>query len=490
MIGPYLLGERLASGGMGVVHLGLKLGALGFQRLVAIKRLHEHLVHDAEFTIRFKDEIRLVSRLGHPNIVQTIDVVEQEGELALVMEFVEGVTLHQLLLDAREAGVLVPVPVAVGILSQALHGLHAAHEATDDAGRPLQLVHRDISPQNVMVGKAGLPKVLDFGVAKAESEVHVTRTGELTGKAAYMAPEQVCSRAVDRRTDVFASGVVLWEALTGERLFRAPGAPESAALMNVLELRVRPPSELRDGVSAELDAIVLRALEREASRRFGTAREFALALESGTAVASASEIADFVSRLCGARLLHGADGLRRFRGSVEELSQREPTAARASSPPEPVTEALVTRPVERELRTSHVHAVSIAEAPAPRRGGMRYAVLGVLMALAVGAVWLRARTRNEPVGAASRAGPTSPHGDLGAAEGARPAVEPTAPPLPAGVPSAAAAAPEIVRRATTPSAPPRAPRGRAPKRAAPAAVCSPPTYTDAEGIRHFKPECL
>lgn len=470
--------------------MGLKLGALGFQRLVAIKRLHEHLVHDAEFAIRFKDEIRLVSRLGHPNIVQTIDVVEQEGELALVMEFVEGVTLHQLLLDAGEAGVLVPVPVAAGILSQALHGLHAAHEATDDAGRPLRLVHRDISPQNVMVGKAGLAKVLDFGVAKAESEVHVTRTGELTGKAAYMAPEQVCSRAVDRRTDVFASGVVLWEALTGERLFRAPGAPESVALMNVLELRVRPPSELREGVSAELDAIVLRALEREASRRFGTAREFALALESGTAVASASEIADFVSRLCGARLLHGAEGLRRFRGSVEELSQREPTAARASSPPEPVTEALVTRPVERELRTSNVHAVSIAEPAVPRRRGVRYAVLGALVALVVGAVWLGARTRNDPVSTASRAGPTSSPGGLGSAEVARPAVEPTAPPLPPGAPVAAAAAPEIVRRATTPSAPQRASRGRAAKRAAPAAVCSPPTYTDAEGIRHFKPECL
>jgi hypothetical protein len=489
---------------MGVVHLGLKLGALGFQRLVAIKRLHEHLVHDAEFASRFKDEIRLVSRLGHPNIVQTIDVVEQEGELALVMEFVEGVTLQQLLLDARDAGVFVPVPVAAGILIQALHGLHAAHEATDEAGRPLQLVHRDISPQNVMVDKAGLAKVLDFGVAKAESEVHVTRTGELTGKAAYMAPEQVCSRAVDRRTDVFASGVVLWEALTGERLFRAPGAPESAALMNVLELRVRPPSELREGVSAELDAIVLRALEREASRRFRTAREFALALESGTAVASALEIADFVSRLCGARLLHSAEGLRRFRGSVEELSQRDPAAAGASSPPEPVTEALVTRPVERELLNSTVHAVSIAQPPAPRRRAMHYAALGALVALAVGAVWLGARTRNDPLSTASRTAPTSP-GDargvprtepevLGSGDAARPAVEPTAPPLPPRAPDSAGAAPEIVRRATTtPSAPrraPRAPRVRAAKTAAPAGVCSPPTYTDAEGIRHFKPECL
>jgi eukaryotic-like serine/threonine-protein kinase len=489
---------------MGVVHLGLKLGALGFQRLVAIKRLHEHLVHDAEFASRFKDEIRLVSRLGHPNIVQTIDVVEQEGELALVMEFVEGVTLQQLLLDARDAGVFVPVPVAAGILIQALHGLHAAHEATDEAGRPLQLVHRDISPQNVMVDKAGLAKVLDFGVAKAESEVHVTRTGELTGKAAYMAPEQVCSRAVDRRTDVFASGVVLWEALTGERLFRAPGAPESAALMNVLELRVRPPSELREGVSAELDAIVLRALEREASRRFRTAREFALALESGTAVASALEIADFVSRLCGARLLHSAEGLRRFRGSVEELSQREPAAAGASSPPEPVTEALVTRPVERELLNSTVHAVSIAQPPAPRRRAMHYAVLGVLVALGVGAVWLGARTRDDPLSTASRPGPTSPGdprgvprtkpGVLGSGDAARPAVGPTAAPLPPRAPDSAVAAPPIVHRATTtPSAPrraPRASRGRAAKSAAPAAACSPPTYTDAEGIRHFKPECL
>jgi serine/threonine-protein kinase len=260
--------------------------------------------------------------------------------------------------------------------------------------------------------------------------------------------------------------------------------------MNVLELRVRPPSELREGVSAELDAIVLRALEREASRRFGTAREFALALESGTAVASASEIADFVSRLCGQRLLHGAEGLRRLRGSVEELSQREPTTARASSPPEPVTQALATRRVERELLTSNVPAASIAESPAPRRPGVRYAVIGALVALAVGAVWLVARPGNDPVSTASRAGPSSSPGDLGSAEVAQSAVEPTAPPLPPGLPSAAAAAPEIVRRATTPSTPPRAPRGRAAKRTAPAAVCSPPTYTDAEGIRHFKPECL
>jgi serine/threonine-protein kinase len=159
------------------------------------------------------------------------------------------------------------------------------------------LVHRDVSPQNIMIARDGLVKVLDFGVAKAASETHVTRTGQLSGKAAYMSPEQATGQTVDRRTDVFAAGVVLWEAVTGQRLFRSPGAPESAALKNVLEKRVPPPTELRADVSPALERIMLRALERDPTRRFGSARDFALALEEAVPHASLSVVASGVVQI-------------------------------------------------------------------------------------------------------------------------------------------------------------------------------------------------
>ncbi len=171
---------------MGTVHLGLKRGALGYQRHLAIKRLHSHLAEDPDFVARFTDEIRLISRLSHPNIVETLDVLEEEGELTLVMEFIEGVTLKDLLKKARQRDILLTPQVAAGIGVQVLHGLHAAHELSDDSGNQLHLVHRDVSPQNIMSSKHGVAKVLDFGVAKASSEVHVTRTGQLAGKASYM----------------------------------------------------------------------------------------------------------------------------------------------------------------------------------------------------------------------------------------------------------------------------------------------------------------
>jgi eukaryotic-like serine/threonine-protein kinase len=526
-VAEYVLGERLAAGGWGTVHLGLKLGALGFRRLVAIKRLHPHLADDAEFVARFKEEIRLVSRFTHPNIVQTFDVVESPQELALIMEFADGVTLQELLVDAREAGVGVPPAVTVGILCQVLHGLHAAHEATDDRGRPLQIVHRDVSPQNVIVGKDGLVKVLDFGIAKAIDGSHVTRTGQLSGKVAYMAPEQVLLRALDRRTDVFAAGIVLWEALTGERLFRLPGTPESAALTNILELRVRPPSAVRRETSVELDRIVLRALERDPARRFGSARDFALALEDAMLVASASDIAGTTSRLCAARIERRADGLQRFWqavGSVEAtrrvalvevamtpaLSGRQLVGA-TTSLFEPTASDLFTAPMQvlggdSGPQHSEVQGVLLAGA-LPRVQPARRRYLGKALGLAAGiaALWFGA------------------HGVLGRFDGparadsrAQPVAEP-APPLPAALtasvfarvapPARAAESVEVSVDAqrsdrTPPSraqgaqkrrvAPPASRRARpAPeKQAAATDACSPPTYTDAEGIRHFKRDCL
>ncbi len=501
LLGGYYLGQHLASGGMGSVHVGLKVGALGFQRLVAIKRLHPHLARDADFVARFKDEIRLVSPLTHPNIVQTFDVVESDGGLALILEFVEGVTLHDLLADAREAGIALPVPVAAGVVSQALHGLHAAHEAVDDTGEPLELVHRDVSPQNIMIGKDGLVKTLDFGVAKAASELHVTRAGQLTGKAAYMAPEQVTMRPLDRRTDVFAAGVVLWEVLTGERLFRAPGTSESAALVNILELRVRAPSELRPGLSAELDRLVLRALDRQPSRRFGTARDFALALEGVLPVASNSEISDAVADVCRARLARQARRLQQFRDKL----LRDVTVVGA---PEPalVTQASLSSepsggrtPTPAEANTAEVQGVLVDEGAAPSAPPRRLRALVWLVAAAV-AAWVVVRK-------APSSAPPAASSQITASASASLSPPAVAKAVPETVVTRATAEgknpeppPNAVREASperrdTRSSPPRRNGERRRSSSAPARTqvtdrCSPPTYTDAEGIRHFKPECL
>jgi serine/threonine protein kinase len=530
VVAEYVLGERLAAGGGGTVHLAVKLGALGFRRLVAIKRLHPHLAHDAEFVARFKDEIRLVSRFTHPNIVQTFDVVESPQELALVMEFADGVTLQELLVDARNAGVGVPPAVTTGIVCQALHGLHAAHEARDDLGRALQIVHRDVSPQNVMVGKDGLVKVLDFGIAKAINDSHVTRTGHVSGKVAYMAPEQVLSGAVDRRTDVFAAGVVLWEALTGQRLFRGPGTPEIVAVSNILELRVPPPSEIRADLSGELDHIVLRALERDPARRFGSARDFALALESVMVVASASDIAGTTADLCSARLERRSAALQHFwqgiaSGDVVRRVAREemvtiPELARAqftertpslldATLSDFVNSARLTTGADSELQHPELQAVLADEAfqrvQPPRR---RYLGKAVALAATIAVLWVGSRGVLGSIGGAVRATsavplaarpdrplPASLTGSVSArfAPPTRPRENEDESAVPQRSDRAAPPPPEpSERRRVAPSATRRARGTPQPKPQVQAAAdaCSPPTYTDAEGIRHFKRECL
>ncbi len=584
----YLIGARVASGGMGTVHVGLKQGALGFQRVLAIKRLQDHLAHDPDFVARFKDEIRLVSRLNHANVVQTLDVLQSEGELALVMEFVDGVTLHQLLKDAAAARVTLPIPVVVGIVAQALHGLHAAHELRDDHGQLLQLVHRDVSPQNIMVGRDGLVKMLDFGVAKASSEVHVTRTGQLAGKAPYMAPEQILGSTIDRRTDVFAAGVVLWEALTGQRLFQRTGG-EGLAFRNVLEQRITPPSQVRAGLDPALERIVLRALERQPSRRYGSARDFAIALEEVVPETSLTAIGGSVLEICRGRFAETGESrfLPTTNGSQEVATILDSTASQGATSAPDVSISRVTRqdpqeeetllrspslPVEvgktgAELDTSDVQVVPVDDLGAVQLKSGRPLLVGavagtglVLVALGVALVGdtgssdgSRRLTVGEPSpanratapetivetpadapaadepsqrAAAEReahAGEPYPDSNTNAAVDARPAAPRTSTPSALAVKTSSPQASATPRRTTsTSSATPRnatkrvaAPNNKAPqgrpsgsgvtkrvaapddkapqKRPSGSGVkpgCSPPTYTDADGIRHFKAECL
>jgi serine/threonine-protein kinase len=300
---------ELASGGMAVVYAARQLGAAGFERLVVVKRVHRHLLGNRDFFNMFRDEARVAALIHHPNVVAVSDVVEAEGELLLVMEYVEGSSLSTLRGAAREANLKFPIPVAMRIAADTLAGLQAAHDAVDMRGNKLDLVHRDVSPQNILVGVDGSSRVIDFGIAKARHRLTETKSGSLKGKYSYMAPEQTRGMPVDRRTDIFAWGVVLHEMLTGERLFR--GENEFDTMRRIWEMPIPNLSEVNPAVPPALDAVVQRALARNVNERFSSANEVLDALEKSGAIGSPRDVAAFVDRANGERLrerkraLHG-----------------------------------------------------------------------------------------------------------------------------------------------------------------------------------------
>jgi serine/threonine-protein kinase len=261
---------------MATVYLGNKSGMAGFERLVAIKRCHPHLHDDEEFVSMFLDEARLAARIHHPNVVGTLDV-DCTDILYLVMDYVEGDSLGALLKRAGKEKQKLPVGVVVRVMIDALRGLHAAHELRDLDGSPINLVHRDVSPQNILVGLDGISRITDFGIAFAAARSTVTQAGRIKGKFSYMAPEQVKGQEATRRIDVFGAGIVLWEALAGRPLFRRQD--DAATINAVLTERVPPPSSVTPGISPALDSVVLEALRRNPSERYATAAELAEALE-------------------------------------------------------------------------------------------------------------------------------------------------------------------------------------------------------------------
>ncbi len=255
VVGRYVLLDRIGAGGMANVHLGRLLDSAGTAMPVAIKCVSARNAEEPEFRTMLIDEARLSARVCHPNVVATRDVIITGEEVMLVMEYVAGETLYRLLTAAVEREQPVPVPVAVRVGIDMLRGLQAAHDATDEAGQLLNLVHRDVSPQNVMVGVDGASRLLDFGVAKARGRLLSTRDGGLKGKLGYMAPEQIRGAPVFQ-TDVFAAAVVLWEMLTGTRLFE--GADEGATLNRVLNEPIPPPSSMRPSIPPGVEAAVMR----------------------------------------------------------------------------------------------------------------------------------------------------------------------------------------------------------------------------------------
>ena len=305
----YLVFDEIGVGGMASVHIGMLTGAVGFRRIVALKQLHSRFIHDPDFVAQFINEARLAARIHHANVVQTLDVVWTGTQLMLVLEYVDGDTLNRVLRSAFERRQQVPIEVACSMATGLLHGLHAAHEVRDEEGAPLDIIHRDVSPQNILIGRDGVARVLDFGVAKALAQSPNTQSGLLKGKFGYMAPEQLMRGQVDRRADVFAAGVVLWETLTCRRLFQASKNLEQA-MSRVVSADIPPPSTYRPTIPRELDAIVMKAMEREPDRRFQSAEELAVALEEGVTVASSHLVKTWFGPIASTELTQRAQLIR------------------------------------------------------------------------------------------------------------------------------------------------------------------------------------
>ena len=297
VVGRYSIYGEIASGGMASVHFARLAGPSGFGRTVAVKRAHPHLTRDADFVLMFMDEARLASRIRHSNVVSTIDVLNAPNELLLVMDYVHGESLWRLMRAAKERNERIPASIAAAIVIDTLHGLHAAHEAKDERGEPLGIVHRDISPHNILVGVDGVSRIVDFGIAKAAGRLHSTRDSSVKGKYAYMAPEQIRGDAVSRLTDTYAATIVFWELLTGERLF--VGKNEAETIHKCLVGRVQPPSLFAPGLenASALDEIVRRGLSRDPARRYQTARDMALEIEACVRAVHPSEVGAWVERI-------------------------------------------------------------------------------------------------------------------------------------------------------------------------------------------------
>lgn len=509
-IGRYVIYGELASGGMATVHLGRLVGPVGFSKTVAIKRLHAHLASEPDFVAMLIDEARLVSSINHPNVVGSLDVVYEADELLLVMDYIEGETLARLLVPSRKDTSLNPpgVGIVARVVIDVLSGLHAAHTAKTLGGQPLNIVHRDVSPQNIMVGVDGIARVLDFGIAKAEHRRHVTRPGHVKGKFAYMSPEQIRGQPVDARTDVFAAGVVLWECLAKRRLFRLDGQDSNPD--SVLTLPIFPPSHFESAISPALDSVVLRALSRDRNARFASAAEFAEALRAVMEPASPVEVGRWVTQAAKRGIANRSELLQDIETSTINVARSDVPAhlGRRFS----ATAETVDRPIEHARTVVLEGPVAPAE-PARLHGWSLFALfLAAAGAVALlGMTLIAATSKREPLApnisplearstaqaASTRAAPEEeappklpapePLESLPELASPRPA-EPRATATASPSPHLPAQKPLLAAPKQTPTAEAPAPKSPEPKPAA--RSCDPPYRIDAFGIRRVRRECL
>jgi serine/threonine-protein kinase len=363
-LGRYTLRYRIAQGGMASVYLARLSSAAGFEKWVAVKTIHPHIASNPKFVRMFLDEARLAAQLDHPNLCSVFDFGEADGTYYLAMEYLHGETLGAVARKAYSERASMPRDLSARVVADAARGLHAAHELRAEDGRPAGVVHRDVSPENIFVTYRGVAKVVDFGVARSNQQAaDRTATGELKGKLAYMSPEQMQDHPIDRRTDVWALGVVLWEITVGRRLFRRH--TDGATVLAVIRDTIPRPSRLKPDYPRALEAIVMRALERDPEKRYQSAHDLARALESyltSTGVPmSTDEIGDYMHGLFAEQIEFREQYLRRSQKEepVEELVSLWHTGSvPQSETPGPIGSDAPPRP-------SHVGAVSESTSPAP-----------------------------------------------------------------------------------------------------------------------------
>jgi eukaryotic-like serine/threonine-protein kinase len=498
VVGRYAIYGKIASGGMASVHFGRLLGGAGFARTVAIKRLHPHLAEDPDFLTTMIDEARLAARIHHPNVVPTLDVVATDGELLLVMEYVRGESLSRVQRSESAAGRRVPLAIANAIVVGALHGLHSAHEATSDQGEPLGIVHRDVSPHNILIGVDGVARVIDFGVAKAAGRLQTTREGTIKGKIAYMAPEQLAGHVVTRSADIYAMGVVLWEMLAGKRLFHAEAEPALVGL--VMAGAKLPPSKYAPELAPGLDDVVMKALSREPAQRFATARAMADALMRVLAPAFPTEVGEWCAEVARDALAKRAALL----GEIES-SGVAPAVPRSTdgigiqyqaSPAGFAPAARGTAPDDAPPTIGSQASSLSLETPKQTRTATlqsrRFVLVGSAGAaaalLVVAAVMtLRPSLSATPIAASGGAAPPPAVSSPTTAATHEITATPPAAAVPTSMPTAF---PTTTTPAPTPPKPVATGHAVATQPAKPKTSCTPPYEFDAQGKKIWKRECL
>jgi serine/threonine protein kinase len=342
--GKYFLLDRIGEGGMAEIFRARMSSLDETGRLIVIKRIQGAFSNNAEFLQMFKAEVQVTMRFTHPNIVQLYESGEENGQQFIAMELVDGRNVRQILSKVSQKQQRIPIAAACVMVEQTAAGLHYAHTFKDRiTGEPLNLVHRDVSPQNILVSYDGNVKVIDFGIAKAATNGEATRAGVIKGKLSYLSPEQVMGDVLDARSDVFALGIVLWELLTGKRLFVAEGDNEFQVLKMIESCNtfVKPPSTYNPEVPKELDAIVMQALQRDLSKRYQNAEEMARHLRKLLAVQFSdfgpSDIANFVKKLFHELIVEDRKQLQNLNGRAEELIALGKSTAAAVVAPIPAS---------------------------------------------------------------------------------------------------------------------------------------------------------
>ena len=477
-----------------MVFLAEMRGPFGFCRRVAVKRLQPPYARDPRCVSMLLDEARLCAFVRHPNVAQVLDLVAECGELWVVLEHVLGASLREI--SSLQPGPVAP-PIACSIARDVLLGLHAAHEARGGAGERLCLVHRDVSPHNVLLGLDGIARVTDFGIAKAMWRAQSTVDGQLKGKLGYMAPEQLGAGPIDRRSDVFGAAIVLWELLAGERLF--PSC-EPTDVLSRSQRMIEPPSSRTAAISADLDRVVLRGLRADPSERFASAMAMVEALEQHGVFASRQQVADWLQSQVPELLAERERMLHRAARTAGNPAEAELPAVLSPSADEDTyvgrTDAERSKPARRALAARGLFG--LAGAGLVLLGfGVRFLLVPTASATPTHDPPQSMVGGSAPGGPAT-SGPSGPTANGPTAERPLPSTGQGAGEHPAFEPTRASAQPDPSLRPSLPTA--AAARSAPTSQAAPAATagspvrgrqgCETPFEIDGDGIKRFKEQCL